>query len=853
MNGAAIIERERQTAEELLGGSPLVILQSLLAIVLSYQMLFSPESNLSREGKELFVVVLLGSVAAVKFLPAPVVWHRFFSMSLILLDTLLTTLVIYLSGHAETDMFLAYFLIILIGASSRSLRGKLLVSALLSLAYGTIVVLQMSEREMFLEGHLLRVPILLVTGLFFGVLSEQLVAARRESDTLIDALAEHRRAEQMIRESEEQFRKTFEDAPIGVVLVAPDFHYLRANKSFCGLVGYSESELREKTFLDITHPDDVERDRQLAEQVMKGEISRYELEKRYVTKERGIVWIHLVATVARDVDGKVSYGIGMVQDITAIKKARQYELVQLAVSGILAESRSLVEAAPKLLQAIGENTGWDLARLWRVESAGNRLVCESTWQNPARDIAPVLSSSRGLTFSSSPGHARRIWGSKGAVWVTDVSTDRDFRSLGKIASAGLRGGVAVPIRVGTEQFGIIELFSRQAGEPDQDLENMMADVGIKIAQFARRWQAEESAKVSEERFNLAINYANEAILCLDRSSVVIWANRQAEVITGRSAADLVGMSLMQAFGAHPLAKSQLAAIGAGKDVPPLIEFEAFLRDGRSLLLEVNVTQVEKDGEAVGWLLVARDRTERKLLEQRLRETEKLAALGTVVDRVANELNDPLFTISGLTQLANEKIALREFEGLPQDLRAIYAAAQKAKDLVQRTLEVAQSPRKGKHKCHVNDLVRQAVALVEQDCAAHRIAVQAQLQEGPLHVIADPYDVKLVLLNLFANARKAMAAAHGQGTMTVTTALLPLESKPWVEVRVGDDGPGLTPDEQAKLFKPLAVAAPDASSGPTGLGLSVFRQIVHDAGGALLCESEPGRGTTFIVRLPAVAS
>ncbi len=95
----------------------------------------------------------------------------------------------------------------------------------------------------------------------------------------------------------------------------------------------------------------------------------------------------------------------------------------------------------------------------------------------------------------------------------------------------------------------------------------------------------------------------------------------------------------------------------------------------------------------------------------------------------------------------------------------------------------------------------------------------------------------------------MASTQGQGTLTITTALVPNQPKPWVELRVIDDGPGIAPELQSRIFEPFSTA--QQGSQGTGLSLAICHRIVTELGGMLILESKAGRGATFIVRLPAL--
>src|SRR5579871_725390 len=106
-------------------------------------------------------------------------------------------------------------------------------------------------------------------------------------------VSERKRTEEALRTSEQKFRKVFEEGPLGIALVNPDYRFAHVNSRFCELLGYSEEELRGRTVWDITHPEDIEADREQARRVFLGEIPHYIVEKRYITKGGEVTWDHL--------------------------------------------------------------------------------------------------------------------------------------------------------------------------------------------------------------------------------------------------------------------------------------------------------------------------------------------------------------------------------------------------------------------------------------------------------------------------------------------------------------------------------------------------------------------------------
>jgi diguanylate cyclase (GGDEF)-like protein/PAS domain S-box-containing protein len=138
----------------------------------------------------------------------------------------------------------------------------------------------------------------------------------------VDVTAQHR-AEQDLVESEKRFRATFEQAAVGIAHVALDGTWLRVNSKLCAITGYSEAELRNLTFGDITHEDDLDADWAQARALLCGQISTYSMEKRYAHKDGNIIWVNLTVSLVNDDDGKPQYFISVVEDISSRRRAEE--------------------------------------------------------------------------------------------------------------------------------------------------------------------------------------------------------------------------------------------------------------------------------------------------------------------------------------------------------------------------------------------------------------------------------------------------------------------------------------------------------------------------------------------------
>ena len=186
-----------------------LILQSLVSIVLSYQVLYTPETILARPVQEILILGLLSLLAAAFFLPFHLVESRAFTIILLLIDTAITSSIIYATEQVGSDLYLAYFLIILISASMRTLRLKILFSATITALYGAMLYLSMGS-ALFLEGHLIRLSILLIMGVVYSVMSESLEQERQGALSLMEEMNERRRAEEALKASETLLRALHE-------------------------------------------------------------------------------------------------------------------------------------------------------------------------------------------------------------------------------------------------------------------------------------------------------------------------------------------------------------------------------------------------------------------------------------------------------------------------------------------------------------------------------------------------------------------------------------------------------------------------------------------------------------------
>ncbi len=235
-----------------------------------------------------------------------------------------------------------------------------------------------------------------------------------------------------------------------------------------------------------------------------------------------------------------------------------------------------------------------------------------------------------------------------------------------------------------------------------------------------------------------------------------------------------------------------------------------------------------------------DVTDERAMQLQLAQAEKLAAIGEMLSGVAHELNNPLTTIMGFSELLQNS-ALPE--ALQADLERIYRQAKRSAVVVQSLLTFARQSRIQVAEVDVNTLLEQTLEFMQPQFESHAIQVTADLAPQLPHILADAGQLQQVFLNLFNNALQAMSNAQRGGNLHVSSQA----ALTHIRLAVRDDGPGIRHELLRRVFDPFFTTK-SVGEG-TGLGLSICYGIVREHGGRIWAESELGRGATLFVELP----
>ncbi|MEH2388599.1 MAG: response regulator [Nostoc sp.] len=294
-----------------------------------------------------------------------------------------------------------------------------------------------------------------------------------------------------------------------VIVLDTQGQIIRFNQACEQTTGYSFDEVRGRHFWNLfLLPEDIGPVKAVFEELQSGKVLK-KYENYWVTKDgsrRLIAWVN---TILPDDKGEVEYIIGTGIDITDVyeelrlrKQAEQHLKAEYATTRVLAESTTINEAMPQILQGICESLGWDLSEFWMLDQQTNLLNLLNSWYEISFEMQQFDILSRQITLAPGISLPGRVWANAEPVWIADVLKDQNFLRLQIASEAELHGAFGFPIRSGKKILGVITCFSHQIQQPDPDLAKVMNSIGEQVGQFIERKQSEEQIQRQNLRSQL---------------------------------------------------------------------------------------------------------------------------------------------------------------------------------------------------------------------------------------------------------------------------------------------------------------------------------------------------------------
>ena len=305
------------------------------------------------------------------------------------------------------------------------------------------------------------------------------------------------------------------------------------NKEAERLFGYGADEMIGKPITVLVPPNRHNEELGIIERLRQGErVLRYETV--YLRKDGTALDVSLAVSPIKDETGNVIGASKIARDITGRVRTERRRATQYAVTNLLAASWTLAEVATELLEAMASSGDWAFAAIWTYDEAARGLRCRNVWHEASERVKKFSDLSLVITLPEGQGLPGRVWNSKKSTWVYDVTCDPNFPRAPYAAAADLRGGFAFPLFFHGEIDGIMELFSHNVVEPDQDLLQMVEALGSQIGLFIERGRIVQELERQKKNAGAASTARNRFLGLLTEklraplAPVLNWAGTIAE-------------------------------------------------------------------------------------------------------------------------------------------------------------------------------------------------------------------------------------------------------------------------------------------------------------------------------------
>jgi PAS domain S-box-containing protein len=614
-------------------------------------------------------------------------------------------------------------------------------------------------------------------------------------------ITERKLAEESLQESEERFRSMFTSTATGIATSTRQGRFLQANAAYCQMLGYTEDELRLRDFASLTHPEDLNLNLKLRDEMLSGKRESFVMEKRYLKKNGDIVWTRHSVSAARAANGEIKTFIVVAEDITERKRAEQQILwktafleaqVHSALDGIM-----VVDSEGKIILQ-----NQRLVDLWKIPEA-----FELGFQAPQRlEIVVNRVKNCGQFLERVDwlyGHPEEV-GRDEIELVDGIILDR--------YSAPVRG------RDG-KNYGRIWSF-RDITEQKR-IETRFRRLVDSNAQGVFFWNTAGKITDANDSFLKLVGYTREDL----KAGHINWA----------------AMTPPEYFEQDQRALKEVITTGIG----PTYEKEYIRSDGsRVPILVGSATFEDNREEGVAFVL---DLTAQKRMEEQFRHSQKMEAVGQLASGVAHDFNNILAVIqmqAGLLKMEPD-LSPKHLE-ITNDIES---AALRAANVTRQLLLFSRKQAMQMQEFELNQAINGMTKLLQRVLGEH-VQTHFKFSLESLFVNADAGMLDQVIMNLAVNARDAMPIG---GRLVIETYAVDFDetvreqspqSRPgrFVCVSVSDTGCGIPSEILPKIFEPFFTTK-GVGKG-TGLGLATVFGIVQQHQGWINVYSEVGKGTTF---------
>lgn len=641
-------------------------------------------------------------------------------------------------------------------------------------------------------------------------------------------ITERKWAEMTLRANEQEFRTIFELAGSGKAQVDPATgRFTRVNRKFCEITGQSEAELLERTFSDITHPDDQARDLALIMPVLRGEQEHWTSEKRYLHKNGQVIWVIVTGALLRDAQGRPFRTVATIHDITARK---QYE-EQLAYYALLLENvQDAVIATDTDFRITAWNRGAEQMYGWPAAEVLGRHAREflsTTFSEEQRSNA--------IQELTKTGRYRAeiiVQDRQGRPIYTDGINTALYAKAGQIIGY-------VTINRNIDELKQVEAQLRERVEEIETLLDLLP-VGVFIA------HDREGKQITANRAGyelLGLPFGSN----LSRSAPLNERHTQFTVYLHGKEADPAelpiqyaarhGVEVRNAEVDHVYADGTIINLyGYAK---PLFTSERKVRGALGVFIDISERKrTEKALQQLNMLLDQRVRERTAELEQSNRDLDQFAYVAS------HDLKSPLRGIDHLASWISEDAAALLPASSKEHLTKLRKRIARMEKLLDDLLAYSRA---GRHR-HPPELVNTATLVHEVvELLSPPPGFTMQVAQAMPTLTTERVPLETIFRNLIGNAFK-----HHHQPAAGVVCVSAKDKDEWIEFSIADNGPGIDPAHHERIFQIFQTLKPRDQVEGSGIGLTVVQRLVESRGGQIYVESTEGQGATFRFTWPKPA-
>ncbi len=588
------------------------------------------------------------------------------------------------------------------------------------------------------------------------------------------------------------------------------FRVLYQNRAHKELSGDHFGELCYQAYASIDHVcDDCPVARSFAD---GGHYSR----ERHVVRDQRDIHVEIMSSVLRDGQGGIVAGVEVVRNIGARLRAEQaLREERNFVSTVLDTVDALVVVLDREGRIVRFNGACERLTGYSFDEVRNRFVWELFILH--EEINGVRNVFRNLKAGMFPNRHTNFWkirdGSKRLIsWSNTALLNND----------------------GSVQY--------------------VVPTGIDVTEQRR---SEELLAAEKERLAVTLRSIGDGVITTDTNGRIVLLNKVAEELTGWRQEEAGGRLIVEVFHIihentrNPVQAPVAEVIRSGKTVELANHTVLISRKGREYIIADSAAPIQDGtGTIFGVVLVFRDMTEKRFLEQEALKTQKMESLGLLAGGIAHDYNNLLMAILGNVNLAGTLLSRGESGRAGERLADAESAAKRAKELTRQLLTFSKGGAPMKKAADVGDLVREAVSLSMRGVS---VTSNLSIPAGLWQIEADEGQISQVLNNLLINAVQSYEGREGtvvircENVAVQADGGLPLRAGNYVRVSVRDSGCGISASNLSRVFDPYFTT----KERGVGLGLATSYSIVKQHDGLITVESEIGRGSEFHVYLPAL--